>query len=120
LQKTTSAEVTMATLGEGFAVKEIVGCDGVLRSKASSLAYFELQPEHAFAAHFHRYSHEIYLCVSGRAQLVVNGDPIDLTAGDVVLLEPNDDHTGRAVGGEPFVYWAITTPAYHIDDHIAS
>jgi len=120
MKKINVAELFVLELGQGFLVREVVGLDAPLTTSTVSLAHFSLESGRSFAAHTHRHSHEIYVGISGRAEISLNGETIEVAASDAVLFKPGDVHAGKAIGGEPYVYWAITTPAYHPDDHIAA
>jgi len=43
--------------------------------------------------HYHRELHEVYLVARGSSTIVVNGSPIPLRAGDVIVVEPGEVHT---------------------------
>lgn len=43
--------------------------------------------------HYHRGLHEVYLIARGSSTIVVDGTPIVLRAGDVIVLEPGEVHT---------------------------
>jgi mannose-6-phosphate isomerase-like protein (cupin superfamily) len=43
--------------------------------------------------HFHRRLYEVYLVARGSSTMLVNGRPISLGAGDVVVVEPGETHT---------------------------
>ncbi len=43
--------------------------------------------------HYHRQLYEIYLVARGSSTMVVNGRPVTLDAGDVIVVEPGETHT---------------------------
>jgi len=43
--------------------------------------------------HFHRKLREVYLVARGSSTLLVNGAPVSLHAGDVIVVEPDEVHT---------------------------
>lgn len=45
------------------------------------------------APHRHTEIHEVYLVARGRSAAVVDGRELSLTAGDMLVVEPGEDHT---------------------------
>ncbi|MGI8588793.1 MAG: cupin domain-containing protein [Chloroflexia bacterium] len=43
--------------------------------------------------HYHRELYEVYLVVRGSSTMVLNDNPITLSAGDVLVVEPGEVHT---------------------------
>jgi len=43
--------------------------------------------------HFHRQLYEVYLVARGRSRAIVDGTPVTLNAGDVLVVEPGQVHT---------------------------
>ncbi len=43
--------------------------------------------------HMHNELREVYLVARGSSTIVVNGNPITLQAGDVIVVEPGEVHT---------------------------
>jgi quercetin dioxygenase-like cupin family protein len=43
--------------------------------------------------HYHRELYEVYLVARGSSTIIVNGEPIILHAGDVIVVEPGEVHT---------------------------
>jgi len=43
--------------------------------------------------HYHRQIHEIYLVARGSSTIEIDGKPISLHVGDVLVVEPGEAHT---------------------------
>ena len=63
-----------------------------------------------FPNHFHDY-YVVGLVESGARRLWCKGKTYDLTAGDLILFSPRDNHYCTPVNGEPLDYRAVNIPA---------
>ncbi len=57
--------------------------------------------------HRHRVHEELYVFTSGRGQMLVDGDAIDVEEGSVVRVAPDGARTVRAAPGEALHYLCI-------------
>lgn len=59
--------------------------------------------------HYHQQMYEVYLVAQGRSTAVVNGREIDLSPGDLLLVEPGEPHTFTSSSADYF-HFVIQTP----------
>lgn len=96
---------------------EAVGLKAALRDNQISVAMTTMQAGAAGQRHLHRYSKEIYIILSGSAQLIVDEDFVSISRSDVILIEPGEKHAVLA-RDEAIEFLAITLPAYSPEDFI--
>jgi quercetin dioxygenase-like cupin family protein len=65
-----------------------------------ALRYFEVQPGGNSAHESHPAIHEVFI-VHGRGKVLLGATYHDIAAGDVVYIEPNEQHELRADAGVP-------------------
>ncbi len=53
--------------------------------------------------HKHKQNEELYIFISGRGQMLVNGEVIDVSEGSAVRIEPSASRTWRNTGDEDLV-----------------
>jgi len=81
-----------------------------------SLAKVSIPPGNASSKHFHNYSEESYLILSGEATLEINDDIYKLIPGEAVLIESSDVHQISNKGDQDLVFIAVCVPAWSPDD----
>ena len=91
-----ASDVTMEGAA-GCRVRWLIG-EGE-RAPNFAMREFEVVPGGHTPKHFHDYEHEIYV-LGGRGVIVDGSQERPLTAGDVVLIAPNDVHQFRNTGSE--------------------
>ncbi|WP_288585078.1 class I tRNA ligase family protein [uncultured Methylobacterium sp.] len=91
------------TFGDAFGIRMAaipLGAGGA----GPGAAYGVIGPGGESRLHRHDES-EAFLILSGRGQAVPgDGPPLDVAAGDVVIVDPFDSHVLRTVGEEPLVF----------------
>ena len=50
-------------------------------------------PGQTTTAHTHADMHEVYLIESGRCALTIDGEELELGAGDCIVVEPGEEHS---------------------------
>jgi len=73
----------------GFRVR-FVHCDSM------TMAYWEISAGSAMPEHWHSHEQVVNL-IEGEFELTVAGETRALTSGSVVLIAPDEPHSGRAV-----------------------
>ena len=68
--------------------------------------------------HYHRRMTEIYLMARGVATMQVDGRPVALEAGDVIVIEPGEVHTFLHASPDHF-HFVIQTPGLAGDEAVA-
>jgi mannose-6-phosphate isomerase-like protein (cupin superfamily) len=61
----------------------------------------------SFAAHYHEDMQEIFIILSGEAEMVVAEQKVVLGRGDKIGIEPNEVHTMKNRGGEDVEYVVV-------------
>ena len=59
--------------------------------------------------HYHAQMYEVYLVAQGQAVAFVDGVEVELTAGDMLVVEPNEVHTFGESSADYF-HFVIQTP----------
>lgn len=89
---------------EGIEMRMMVGrADG---APTFAMRHFTVKPGGHSPHHQHAYEHEVYV-VEGTARIEQDGDFRDITAGDVVFVEPNKVHQFVNNGDTPFVFLCL-------------
>jgi len=57
---------------------------------------------HAGEQHAHQ-THEVFVILQGRGRMEVNGMPAEVSAGDVIVIEPGEEHHLVSDAGHPIV-----------------
>ena len=68
-----------------------------------AMRHFTVAPSGHTPRHQHNYEHEVYV-VGGRGRVEYDGTFRDITAGDVLLVEPNRVHQFVNDSDEPFEF----------------
>lgn len=66
--------------------------------------------------HRHSKHEELYLCLGGKGQMVVDGEVIDLEQGSAVRVAPEGARSIRNVSGDDFVFLCIQATAGTMTD----
>jgi quercetin dioxygenase-like cupin family protein len=67
--------------------------------------------------HYHAQMYEIYLIARGSSTAVVNGKPISLEAGSILVVEPGEVHTFKDSTAD-YLHFVIHTPFVQGDKHV--
>jgi len=84
--------------------------------KSHSLAEIRIPPGNTSSKHFHKFSEESYLILSGEAALNINGNEFTLYSGEAILIEPQEIHQISNQTAEELVFIAVCVPAWSPDD----
>jgi len=99
----------------GETIQEVLGL--VAGNVSShSLAKIIIKPGNASSRHFHKYSEESYLILSGEATLDIDRHVFTLSPGEAVLIEPHEIHRISNQKDEDLVFIAVCVPAWTPDD----
>jgi mannose-6-phosphate isomerase-like protein (cupin superfamily) len=85
-------------------------------ARNQSLAEATIPPGGATTAHYHRLSEELYLVVSGRGRLILDGEERELEEGDCALIPPGATHKLHNSGSEPLRIVCACAPLYSDED----
>lgn len=67
-----------------------------IHSKTMTVAYWDIKAGHSLPTHSHVHE-QIVNMLEGEFELTVDGKPLHLVPGDVVVLHANVEHSGRAI-----------------------
>ena len=100
---------------DGEIIQEILG---LIAGKVSShsLAKIIIRQCDASTRHFHKFSEESYLILSGEASLNIDNDLFTLKPGEAVLIEPDEIHQISNHSAEDLVFLAVCVPAWSPGD----
>ncbi len=71
----------------------------ILKKKAGNVTLFAFDRGEGLSEHTAPYDALVYI-IEGRAEVTVSGEPVELRAGDLILLPANEPHALTAI--EPF------------------
>lgn len=71
-----------------------------------AMRQFEVAPGGFTPLHHHPYEHEIYV-VEGQGEVYEAGEPHTISAGDVVLISPNEVHQFKNNSDKPFKFLCL-------------
>ncbi len=67
--------------------------DQLLEGRVQMVNWARLPRGSAFRAHYHEDMQEVFVIVSGRVSMSVEGTSVELAAGDAILVDPREVHT---------------------------
>jgi mannose-6-phosphate isomerase-like protein (cupin superfamily) len=67
--------------------------------------------------HYHAEMYEVYLIAQGTSTAIVDDEEVSLTAGDILVVEPNEVHTFTNSSAN-YLHFVIHTPFVKNDKHI--
>lgn len=104
---TPSGEVIVELVGRG---ENSGGTD------KHSLAHVSIPSGKHVAPHYHKVSEETYFFLKGKGRMVVDDEERDVSAGDAVLIKPDQVHHLYNDGTDTLEFVAISGPAWVPDD----
>lgn len=106
VQPSRSVELQPVTMegSSGCQVRWLLsGSDG---APNFAMRQFEVAPGGFTPLHHHPYEHEIYV-VEGQGEVYEAGTPHTVSAGDVVLVSPNEVHQFKNSSDKPFKFLCL-------------
>lgn len=101
----------------GEKIQEVLGVNAG-NVYSHSIAEITIPPGGTAVPHYHKNTEETYLILSGNATLEIQEEQLSLTAGDTVLIEPNEIHQIKNNGKDNLVFIAVCVPAWQPEDSI--
>ncbi len=71
-----------------------------------AMRQFEIEPGGYTPHHHHPYEHEVYV-LEGSGEVIDGDTPRPISAGDVILVQPNDVHQFRNTGDKPMKFLCL-------------
>ncbi len=87
--------------------KVLLKRDDLINGRVQMFNWAKLPPGKTFAAHFHEDMLEIFIMLSGQAEIRVNDDTRTMAAGDTVVIDPREVHTMWNEGEQDAEYLAV-------------
>jgi mannose-1-phosphate guanylyltransferase / mannose-6-phosphate isomerase len=94
-------------LSPGVLKKVLLGRDDLQEGRVQMVNWAHLPVGKQFAAHYHEDMQEIFVIVSGEAEITVGTTTAVLRRGDAVVIDPREVHRMRNIGSEAVDYLAI-------------
>lgn len=111
-----------AALGESQTIDRLYGemimfAGGTnLRTVQGDLRLLKIDAGKSTSLHYHEKSESIFHVVVGLLSMEVNGEPVDLCAGDTIVIEPGELHVLRNVGDRTAKVLETMAPPYSSKD----
>ena len=86
--------------------------------KNQSLAEARLLPGRSTEEHYHIQTEEIYYILSGKGQMVIDGEKCDVKKHDGIAILPGVRHRITNTGKEDLIFLCCCAPAYEHDDTV--
>jgi mannose-6-phosphate isomerase-like protein (cupin superfamily) len=104
-----TADIVVGTSHNGTVKRKALlrGEDTDRGSNILSMNEAYLAPGQEAEEHHHQDAEEIFFILSGQGVMLVNGQPVPLTAGNLLLIEPGEQHLLRNNGAHPLTFITI-------------
>lgn len=113
-------EVPTFTVAPGVQLKELMGRSATKDAKTdrTSVALFELAPGSASAWSHNKVGEESFFILRGHGEVWTGNHAQAVRPGSFVLIPPGVVRSIRASKGEVLEFYAITTPAWSMEDDV--
>lgn len=81
--------------------------DELMEGRVQMINWAHLIPGKSFRKHYHEEMEEIFIIVSGKAEIKVNEKKFTLSKGDAILMTPGERHEMFNIGVEPVDYVVV-------------
>lgn len=102
----------------GVVLRELVGRTGHARTERASIARFTLTPGKTTGTSYNKFGEEYFLVIAGEGVVNLDGVKTPVSAGSVVLMKAGSKHSITAAANAALEFYAITTPAFSLDDYV--
>jgi len=104
-----TADIAVGTSHNGTVKRKAMlrDADIGLGSNILSMNEAYLDPGQEIEEHQHPDAEEIFFILSGQGVMLVDGQPVPLTAGNLLLIEPGERHLLRSNGAAPLTFITI-------------
>ena len=101
-----------------ISLQELVGRAAPDHSERVSVALFRFAPGTVARATYDKLGEEIFIVAHGHGEVLRGAEIVPVGPGAVVRVPARMIRSLRVTGGEPFEFYAITTPAWTEDDDV--
>ena len=91
----------------GVLKKVIATKEQVLDGSVQMINWAQLPVGSSFRRHYHEDMEETFVVVTGRAEMRVENDTLEVSTGDTVVVSPGEIHEMKNVGDIPVEYIVI-------------
>lgn len=112
------AQLKAYVTADGSTIREWAGPGYRADASNQSLAEARVAPGSSTKAHYHRRSEELYLVTAGRGRLWIDGEELEVAAGDCAVIPPGTVHQLHNTGPEELVVVCACSPAYSHEDTV--
>ena len=78
--------------------------DQLLNGRVQMINWAQLPIDSSFRSHYHEDMEEVFVLLSGQAEMTVSGQPFPMGPGDTMVVGPREVHTMRNVGDQLVQY----------------
>ncbi len=87
--------------------KKVFLTEEELNTKGAHVQQIKIKPHEVAKNHHHKIQTEVFYFLNNNGYFVVNGNKIDITTGDIIVIEPNDIHAVVNNTNDDFLYLAF-------------
>lgn len=106
------------TVAPGVVLRELVGRVSAAKTSDYSVARFALAPGTGTGTSYCKIGEEVFLVISGRGTVVLGTEASPVTAGSILVIKPQVQHSLTAAADSLLEFYAITVPAFSPDDFV--
>ena len=99
MKKITISEIPLGYSHNKISRRSILKTGDTL-SKIESMNEAYLQPSEQVELHSHASAEEVFVFISGKGEMEVDGQVLEITSGDVLLIQPAEMHLLTNTGKE--------------------
>jgi mannose-6-phosphate isomerase-like protein (cupin superfamily) len=91
----------------GVLKKVLLQRDDLIEGRVQMINWALLPAGQAFRAHYHEDMEEVFIIISGRAEITVDKERTKLQEGDAVVIPARGIHKMKNIGGEDVEYVVV-------------
>ena len=88
---------------------------GQFGSQNLTITWVDCAPGSEQRLHSHEPQEQVYVIVSGKGLMKVEGDEREVGAGTMVFVPPRSEHAIRNIGDETLTYVSATAPPFELE-----
>jgi mannose-6-phosphate isomerase-like protein (cupin superfamily) len=109
----TTAESPRNHRGEGQ-VSYLLLAPGQFGSQHLGITWVDADPGSQQSLHSHPDSEQVYVIVSGRGEMIIEGETREVVAGTMVFIPPESKHAIHNPGSERLTFVTATAPPFEM------
>ncbi len=88
----------------GCLKRVLAGRDDLIEGRVQMVNWSRLPVGKSFQTHYHEDMQEVFVLIDGQVKMQVDGQQVELAAGDAILINPGEVHDMTNVGQRDVVY----------------